>query len=267
MIRRVLVAAFVLTPAFAAAAACNAFSLPTLECVAEGMNVAQATTADPCQACLQARCCDAVGDCQRAEGCSRAVQATHACVLDGGRAQASEPLCTPLLRETAAVDAAAATFACLDTTCRAECGLPSCRFGADVPSFLNGACDRCVESTCCDPVAACVGDRHCLAALSCITSRCSTEMGAVLAGAVSDPVARLERAACEGATGGGPSPELACLVACLDLFVPSEGLGLVPEDRAARCEAARVLACGSRSACGPQCSAGGTDAGRDASTN
>lgn len=245
-------------------AACNAFSLPSRECAADGMNQSFALSGgeDPCQVCLQARCCDVVGECQRLEGCAEAVKETHACVLDGGKPQVSEPLCVPRLRGTS--DAGAATYACLRASCQAECGLPTCSFGPDVPSFLNGACDRCVESTCCEPVAACAGNRRCRAALDCVATRCAAEEAAVFAG-TSDPSA-LERAACGATMAEDAGDELPCVRRCFDLFVPDDTPGVVSEDRDVRCDVARVLACGARSGCGAQCSAffaAPSDAGTD----
>ncbi len=234
--------------------ACNAFELPSRECLAAGMTASSPVEGeDACQACLQTRCCDRVGECQRAEGCAQAMGATHACVLDGGRPRADEPLCLPLLLGVPAADAAVDTYACLRTDCRAECGLPTCGFREEVPLFQNAACDRCVESTCCEPVVACAEDRRCKAALACITTRCPAEIAGVLSGAASAAARAIEREACEAAVapdGVGPSP---CIARCLDLFAPSSP-SATADDRAARCTAARALACGAGSECGAQCS-------------
>ncbi len=239
-----------------AQSACNAFSLPSRECLAEGMAVSESTpsTDDPCQTCLQTRCCDVVGECQRAPGCAAAVKETHACVLDGGRPQVDEPVCTPRLRAVLAADAAVDTYACLRGSCRAECGLPTCRFESDVPSFQNASCDRCIESTCCEPVVACAENRLCKAALACIVSSCQPEIASIFAGAA-EPALLLERVACgapEAIDAGGAAP---CVARCLDLFAPAASPDVVTDDREARCSAARVLACGARSGCGAQCSA------------
>jgi hypothetical protein len=253
-------------PVLAAQSACNAFSLPTRACLADGMNVSSAAASggdDPCQSCLQARCCDAVGECQRVPGCSSAVKETHACVLDGGKPQAAEPLCTPRLRSASgptgasAADAAVDTYACLRTSCQAECGLPTCRFGPDVPSFLNGACDLCIEATCCEPVAQCANDRRCRAALDCIATRCPAEEAAIFAGtAEASAVAELERASCDpGAAGAADAGGLPCVRRCFDLFVPAAPPRVVSEALEVRCDAARVIACGARAGCGASCTA------------
>lgn len=239
---------------FAMQPACNAFDLPTRECLAGGMTgTAPVAGEDVCQTCLQTRCCDLVGECQRFEGCAQAMSNTHACVLDGGRPRADEPLCTPLLRQASAADAAVDTYACLRNRCPAECGLPTCGFRGEVPLFQNAACDRCVESTCCEPVVACADDRRCKAALACITASCAGEIANVLSGAATAVARAIEREACEGAPSpdaGGPAP---CIARCLDLYAPSAAPA-TPDDRAARCRAARALTCGSGSECGAQCS-------------
>jgi hypothetical protein len=120
--------------------------------------------------------------------------------------------------------------------------------------FQNAACDRCLETTCCEPVATCADDRRCEAALACIANSCSSEVAAVLAGESASGVGALEREACEGASdpdAGGTTP---CIARCLDLFTPRAS-AVATEDRAARCNATRTLTCGSRSGCGAQCSA------------
>lgn len=242
-----------------AQSACNAFSLPSRECLAAGMNQSLVAPGveDPCQTCLQSRCCDVVGDCQRAPGCAQAVHDTHACLLDGGRPRVDEPTCTPLLRAAVAADAAVDTYACLGRECRAECGLPTCSFGPNsgVPTFLNASCDRCIESACCEPAVACAGDRRCKAALDCIASSCAGDVAAVIGGSESAAAQELERVACAGAgpLPTGASVRIACVARCLDLFAPVAPAGIATDEGAARCNATHVLTCGARAGCGTAC--------------
>ena len=262
VVASVLVLVLACLPVLATQSACDAFSLPTRACLADGMNASSAPPSggvDACQACLQERCCDLVGECQRAPGCATTVKETHTCVLDGGTPRAAEPLCLPRLRAVDGAAAAVDTYACLRASCTAECGLPTCRFGADVPSFLNGACDRCVESTCCEPVAVCAKDRRCRSALDCIATRCPAEEAAVFSGTLTARgVPALERAACDPSALDAGSLDLGafglpCVARCLDLFVPNSPPDVVSEDRDVRCDAARVLACGVRAGCGASC--------------
>jgi hypothetical protein len=232
--------------AVAAAPACN-LSLPRQACVAETVTLRSAAAeVDGCGDCVESRCCDPTGACQRIEGCGGEVGATLACVVGGGASRIEEPNCRPLLQSEAAV----ATYDCIADQCAAECNLPTCRLDPSVPGILNARCDRCFESRCCDVIASCAAERKCKLALECVLTRCEPDIvGAI--GQGGDAARALAEIAC--AAEPPPLGVAPCVQECLDTFAPTRARGGTLEDQRALCEIMRVYACGVGSDCGPLC--------------
>jgi hypothetical protein len=262
---RALALGVMVTVAASSSASCRAFSLPGEACHPEEVSFAHEVEGRPltCTTCLEARCCDAVGRCERIEGCGETVKDVHGCLLDGGLPRVNEPICKPRLSADEDIAGAATqTYDCMEARCGVECGLPVCRLGQNVPGIVNSRCDRCIESKCCEVIDVCGDNRSCKAALDCIlTTECAAELAGAMGTLETGAVQALERAVCgnEPAPGGTP----ACIEDCLDRFTPAQAKGGTEEDQRALCAVFQVYACSLTSDCGEACRAnvGASDAG------
>jgi hypothetical protein len=92
---------------------------------------------DTCNACMEATCCDQIGDCSSDATCS-------SCTFDAtppAACQSNPPF--------------AALSTCLIQGCAFDCGAPACGFDN------GGACGACLNGTCCEQGRACYIDDLC----------------------------------------------------------------------------------------------------------
>jgi hypothetical protein len=217
------------------------------------------TPEDVCTECIEATCCDLIGDCQDNE-CANEVAATHACVQDAGRSAAiTEPACRDSLRE----DQSKRVYQCMRDNCDDECLLPTCRLDPLVPPLGDLECDRCFAQSCCNLMNLCAKNRTCLLAIRCIVEECSTEFGEELSISQVKPAEARREILCDG--GGPPSRVdfgdrgVSCFGRCIQkTFVDND-----PQSSEARCLAAQINECGAAVDCGRFCRVRG-DAGIDA---
>lgn len=225
------------------------------------------TPEDICTECIEATCCDLIGDCQGTE-CANEVAQTHACVQDAGRAASiEEPGCRG---QHLHGDQSKNVYQCMRDNCDDECKLPTCRLDPLVPPLGDLKCDRCFAQGCCDLMNECAKNRTCLLALRCIVDECSAEFGEELGIAQADAAAERKQILC---SGGGPPADASvndddgfrgpsCFGRCIQkTFVDDD-----PQSNEARCLAGRINECGSAVDCGRFCKGrdGGIDAGADA---
>jgi hypothetical protein len=221
------------------------------------------TPEDICTECIEATCCDLIGDCQDDE-CANEVATTHACVQDAGRAAAiTEPEC----RDNLQGDQSKKVYQCMRDHCDDECQLPTCRLDPLVPPLGEIACDRCFAQGCCDRMNECAKNRTCLLALRCIIDECGAEFGDELGSAQAEAATRRREILCSG--GGPPADadldddfrDLGCFGRCIQkTFVDND-----PQSTEARCIAAQINECGAAVDCGRFCRRDGAlDAAADA---
>lgn len=201
---------------------------------------------DHCTECLEAKCCDLVGDCQGGE-CANEVGQTHSCVLGAGRrAAVAETDCRSSLRS----DTSKSVYQCMRDNCGEACSLPTCRLEPLVPPIGNIQCDRCFAQSCCSLMNRCAENRTCLLALRCIIDECEADFAQELRKSA-HPTAILRRDAICG-DAGRPPPGVdttSCFARCIALTFVDDG----PEAVAARCLAAQINECGADVDCGEQC--------------
>jgi hypothetical protein len=210
------------------------------------------TPEDVCTECIEATCCDLIGDCQDNE-CANEVAATHACVQDAGRSAAiTEPECRDSLRG----DQSKKVYQCMRDNCDDECLLPTCRLDPLVPPLGDLECDRCFAQSCCNLMNQCAQNRTCLLAIRCIVEECSAEFGDELSISQAKPAEARREILCDG---GGPPPDAdlddgdlrgpGCFGRCIQkTFVDND-----PQSSEARCLAAQINECGAAVDCGRFC--------------
>ena len=207
--------------------------------------IAAAPSGKSCKACLEAKCCDLVGECSGS--CASALEGQFECVRANlGESNDTRPeisswiraTCDTEVEQTAASKAAAA---CMITSCSTEC-FPSCpagvaasdcvgrrcRLGPALPSFAGSGCDeRILEERCCEIVNDCLEDRPCLNAVRCLErAGCLYAIG--LANPGSEPCAQNAKCFVRGQPGvvDVALPLLQGLVRC----IPPSGACTGPPD-------------------------------------
>ena len=221
-----------------------------------------------CTRCVEAKCCDLIGDCQTTD-CANQVATAHACVLDAGRsAPSEEPICKIALKE----GQSNSVYDCMRAGCGEQCGLPTCHLEPNVPPLGDKACDQCFAKGCCSLMNECAKNRSCLLALRCIVDECGAELASELGGAALTAATARKDFLCdggvpppfrEGDAGGNGGPSFddvggGCFRRCLDkVFIAKD-----PESSEAACLTARINECGAAVNCGRFC--GPNDAAVDA---
>jgi hypothetical protein len=258
--------------ALGASVSCTTFDLPNETCAPRRLD-AKRDLGEPadgaCSRCLEDRCCDRVGSCDRKEGCAETVSAVHRCVLEqplaGARREQGCALGAGLAQDPEANDA----YRCMRDACGQECGLPVCKVDPAAVLIQNATCDGCFAGSCCAQLNACYGSRACKLTIECIAHSCGTRLGQGLV----DDAARPPRALPSGGDDGAGATALcadvapadftapACVRACLCRFRDNDQ-GLPPEDPEARplTLALRVYECGASAGCGASCLEGPEDA-------
>jgi hypothetical protein len=213
------------------------------------------TPEDVCTECIEATCCDLIGDCQGTD-CANEVAQTHACVEDAGRAASiEEPACrVQFLKGTRSES----VYQCMRDNCDDECQLPTCRLDPLVPPLGDLECDRCFAQGCCSLMNECAKNRTCLLALSCIVDECRDQFSSELGAAALDAVTARKNFICDGgvppngAGEGGPGFDGVgggCFRSCIEKsFVPKN-----EESSQASCLAAKINECGAAVDCGKHC--------------
>jgi len=245
-----------------AAFSCKTFNLPNDTCDPShfhGGMLSGGLTDSACNRCLEDRCCEQVGTCERTSGCTELVSSVHTCVLDAGLAGAHDEMgCADrrMLGQTPAADDA---YRCMRDSCGNECGLPVCKVDPAALLIQTADCDSCFASSCCSELNACYASRACKLTVECIIKDCGPELGASLAGAPIDiansggDAAAFDICAEAGAPNGPQAPE--CVRKCLCAFKDNDQ-GLPPRDDAQRPPllALAVYVCGQKAGCGTACS-------------
>jgi hypothetical protein len=259
--RRSLVLAAVVA-ALAAAFSCKTFNLPNETCDPSKMHGGELMTpldVGSCNRCLEDRCCDAVGVCERKDGCTAAVSAVHACVIHEGLAGARKETACADAQKLGEVQEADTTYRCMRDQCGAECGLPVCRVDPAALLIQSANCDACFSSSCCPQLNECYASRACKLTIECIVKECGSALGSTLIPGVLNGAPDAGTGVFDGAklcatdagTGGPP----ACIQKCLCAFkdndqgLPSTELARRPVNLALA-----VYQCGVNAGCGPSCS-------------
>lgn len=266
--------AVVTVSVLAASFSCKTFDLPNETCDPRRLD-AKRELGEPadgtCSRCLEDRCCDLVGSCDRKGGCAETVSAVHRCVLEqplaGARREQQCAVSAGLAGDPEANDA----YRCMRGQCGLECGLPVCKVDPAAVLIQNATCDGCFAGSCCPQLNACYGSRACKLMIECVAQSCGTQLGRALVDDATRPPRALPLDATDGGTSGAdfcddagaPSDFTApeCVRRCLCKFRNNDQ-GLPPEDLAARpvTLAYRVYECGANAGCGPSCLAGPEDA-------
>lgn len=259
---RALLVAAVLA-ALGAAVSCTKFDLPSETCDPSKQHGGELMTPlsdATCNSCLEDRCCDAVGACERKNDCSRSVSSVHACVVHAGLAGArAETSCADneSLSEKREADSA---YRCMREQCGAECGLPVCRVDPAALLIHSANCDACFSSSCCPQLNACYASRACKLTIECIVKECGSAFSdtltpGVLNGAPAGGIGSFDgQKLCSrdaGPDGIGPPT---CVQKCLCAFKDNDQ-GLAPPELAQRPLnlAVAVYQCGVSAGCGPSC--------------
>lgn len=258
----------------ATAFSCKTFDLPAETCNPTSLSSENAL--GDCDRCLEDHCCDAVGVCERTEGCANLVSNTQECILKVGlQGASSEKGCAEINQITTTKDGSAdllhpeadGAYRCMRGSCGAQCGLPVCQVDQAARLILNPPCDQCFAGACCTQLNQCYEKRACKLTLECIIESCGSSLGAALSDPTAGPpdVGAGDPAGIAALCGVPPArtglPE--CVRSCLcayrgnDLGLPPSGDSLSPIALAAS-----VYACGRAARCGTACSApGAADAG------
>lgn len=247
-----------LVAAVTLAVACTSWEIPSKRCRASAFTLedaAVATSLDaPCAACMNDQCCDAVGHCGETEGCNEQLTAARSCVLAAGTsARTKEEGCrAPLEGAPQARD----TYACMRSHCGSNCAIPSCDIDPAAVAVVNGACDRCVTTSCCGPVNSCYARRGCKLVLECIFGRCGGDVGAALLRDQKSGFSAGNPCAYASADAGVIAGFPGCIGTCMAEF------GREGDTFDSACRAFDVLRCASQARCGEACVV--ADAGADA---
>lgn len=255
--------------ALAAAFSCKTFDLPAETCDPSTLDAKRDLQSDgDCSRCLEDRCCDEVGECERKDGCGTMVRATQKCVLDHELKGAEfEKECA---RETVklqpgtkrpANQEADGAYRCMRANCGAQCGLPVCKVDQAARLIRNAKCDGCFAGGCCGELNRCYASRACKLMLECIIGQCGDTLGTSLQAAARDvgggdgsadidPAKVCDQHAKNPASFG----DRACVFGCLckyadnDQGLPPAQLELQPFNLARD-----VYVCGGAARCGEEC--------------
>jgi hypothetical protein len=230
---------------------------------------------DHCSECVEARCCDLLGDCQKTE-CAGEVATMHECVLRAERAaKREEPGCRTRNLKSAESDT---LYACMRNNCGETCGLPTCLLDPRVPFADNTKCDGCFAQSCCSLMNECAGNRSCLLTLKCIIDECKGDFATELLEDKHVSAIVQRDSACDGgplpfsgrldggfpeggsADGGAAPPRGAfCFAECIGRHYV-EGS---EESRDAYCKIMQINECGTDVGCGKFCALDAADAAAD----
>jgi hypothetical protein len=263
--------ALTLLAALGAAFSCKTFDVPGETCDPSKQHGGELMTPlsdATCDRCLEDSCCDAVGVCERTEGCPEAVSGVHACVLREGLAGArNETACaeTQKLGELPEADTA---YRCMRDRCGAECGLPVCRVDPAALLIQSANCDACFASSCCPQLNECYASRACKLTIECIVQECGPTLGNTLTPGILNGAPDAGMGTFNGqdlcAADGGmhPGGPPACIQKCLCAFKDNDQ-GLAPAELAKRPVnlALAVYQCGVSAGCASSCTEP-TDAAR-----
>jgi hypothetical protein len=259
---RHLVVAAALT-ALGAAFSCKTFDLPDETCDPSKQHGGELMTPlsdATCNRCLEDRCCDAVGVCERKTGCSEAVSGVHACVVAGGLAGARKETACAEAQKLGEMPEADTAYRCMRDQCGGECGLPVCRVDPAALLIQSANCDACFASSCCPQLNECYASRACKLTIECIAKECGRTFGSaltpgILNGAPDAGTGSFDgQGLCSpdaGTNAGGPP---ACIQRCLCAFKDNDQ-GLQPTELAKRPInlALSVYQCGVSAGCGQSC--------------
>jgi hypothetical protein len=221
-----------------------------------------------CSECVEATCCDLVGDCAKSD-CANQVTNAHACVLDAGRrAAVEEEGC----KAKAGVDDRqdnGNVYGCMRSHCGDQCGLPTCQLSSLVPPLGSPSCDHCFAQSCCSLMNECAQDRGCLIVLECIIERCAPAFPRELRKENHAAATQRRDDTCSG--GGNffvpdsaPPPgsdDATCFLGCIRDKLSAN----TAEAAHSRCLATQIDECGTDVDCGESCAL--PDASSDASTD
>jgi hypothetical protein len=253
----------VLFAALSAALSCKTFNLPNETCdpsKQHGGELMTPLSATTCNRCLEDRCCDAVGVCERKTGCTEAVSGVHACVIREGLAGARKETACAEAQRLADLQEADTAYRCMRDQCGAECGLPVCRVDPAALLIHSANCDGCFASSCCPQLNECYASRACKLTIECIVKECGPTFGTTLTPGVANGAPDAGTGVFDGqqlctgdagASAGGPP---ACVQKCLCEFKDNDQ-GLVPTQAAERPVnlALAVYQCGVSAGCAPSC--------------
>jgi hypothetical protein len=261
----------------AAAFSCKTFNLPSQTCDPSNFHggmLSGGLTDSTCNRCLEDRCCEPIGACQRTTSCAELVSGVHSCVLDAGLAGAQvETDCADQgkLGKTPAADDA---YRCMRDSCGNECGLPVCKVEPAAVLIQTEDCDSCFSSSCCSELNACYMSRACKLTIECIIDSCRPQLGDSLAGVPLSIVADLDGGAPDICVDGGAElrpgaadvPE--CVKRCVCIYKGNDP-GLPPSDPMKTPErlSLAVYVCGQQAHCGEKCPRSASDAGTDAASD
>ncbi len=245
-----VVAVASLALALAAAFSCKTFDLPSETCNPDGLDATR-SRGDGCSRCLEDRCCDVVGRCERQAGCAPLVQEVHRCVVSAERKGASaESECAKRLPDLREADDA---YRCMRASCGASCGLPVCKVDKAAPLIRNAKCDGCFAGGCCVELNRCYEDRACKLMLECMVHDCGGEFGPALNSSGGLSLLPVAETLCRDPSASAGAPR--CVVACLCRYRDNDQ-GLPPIDPALLPFnlARSVYECGRTAQCGDDCS-------------
>lgn len=177
-----LVVATVLA-ALGAAFSCKTFDLPNETCdpsKQHGGALMTPLSDATCNRCLEDRCCDAVGVCERKPGCAEAVSAVHACVIREGIAGARKETACADAQKLGELQEADSAYRCMREQCGGECGLPVCRVDPAALLIHSANCDACFASSCCPQLNECYASRSCKLTIECIVQECGATFASTL---------------------------------------------------------------------------------------
>ncbi len=249
--------------ALGASFSCKTFDVPSDTCDPSKQHGGELMTPlsdATCNRCLEDRCCDVVGSCERKDGCSASVSNVHACVIHAGLAGARVETSCAEAESLAERPEADTAYRCMRDQCGAECGLPVCRVDPAALLIQSANCDGCFASSCCPQLNACYSSRACKLTIECIVKECGASLGntltaGVLGGAPAAGIGLFDGQKACSRDGGtdGPGPP-ACIQKCLCAFKDNDQ-GLAPTELSQRPInlAIAVYQCGVSAGCGPSC--------------
>jgi hypothetical protein len=245
-----------------AALSCKTFDLPNETCNASKQHGGELTpplSDTSCTRCLEDRCCDVVGVCERKDGCTAIVSGVHACVIGHGLAGAREEAACADRMKLAEAREADTAYRCMRDRCGGECGLPVCRVDPAALLIHNANCDGCFSSSCCPQLNACYASRACKLTIECIVKECGTAFGTTLTAGIANGAPDAGTGTFDGQrlcpTDGGTSTfgPPSCVQKCLCAFKDNDqGLAPEPSQRPVNLALA-VYQCGVSAGCGVSC--------------
>jgi hypothetical protein len=260
--------------ALAAAFSCKTFDLPNEICSAEDIDATplHGGSNGACTECLEERCCDKVGVCERTDGCTGTVRAVHDCVLgfDLQGAMMERGCAEERLKTSSEANE---MYRCMRDSCGDRCGLPVCRVNQAAVLVATAQCDECFSSSCCPQLNECYGSRACKLMVECIATECRGVLGASLtensqqlamggAPPSDDTFVDVKKICEANAPPGFGAPP--CVRDCLCRFAGNDQ-GLPPEDTSKLpfLLAKKIYDCGVKANCGMRC---GVDASSSPAT-